>query len=104
MKCQNCGNEFNAKFCPECGMSASFGSNKINCRKCKYEMDNNLKYCPECGEPVSRDDKDKGKEKERINDKERRNRKDRDREDDDDENEGGILGGIGDFVGKILGG
>ena len=49
MKCKNCGYEFSAKFCPECGTPASFGSDKIKCRKCGHEINNNLKYCPECG-------------------------------------------------------
>ncbi|VVB93703.1 Double zinc ribbon [uncultured archaeon] len=87
MKCKECGYEFssNAKFCPECGKPASLGNNKVNCRKCDYEMEGNLKFCPECGESVRSD-----------------NRGRRDKGDDDDE--GGILGGLGDIVGKIFGG
>ncbi|HEY9246683.1 MAG TPA: zinc ribbon domain-containing protein [Candidatus Methanoperedens sp.] len=86
MKCRECGHEFsgNAKFCPECGKPASLGINKVNCGKCNYEMEGILKYCPECGEPV------------RSNYRGRR-----DREEDDDD---GILGGLGDIVGKIFGG
>ena len=84
MKCKECGHDFsgNAKFCPECGKPASLGS-KVNCRKCDYELEGSLKFCPECGESVRRDNRGK-------------------REDDDDE--GGILGGIGDIVGKLFGG
>ena len=86
MKCKECGHEFgDAKFCPECGKPAAFGS-KVNCRKCDYELEGNLKFCPECGESV------------RGNNRGRRDRG----EDDDDE--GGILGGLGDIVGKIFGG
>ena len=48
MKCKNCGYEFSAKFCPECGTVAPTGSDKIKCRKCGKEIDSNLKYCPEC--------------------------------------------------------
>lgn len=89
MKCKECGHEFSdsAKFCPECGKPASSGSNKAKCGKCDYEMNSNLKYCPECGEPVSSDYKRR-----------------KDRREDDDDDEGGILGGLGDIVGKIFGG
>ncbi len=87
MKCKECGSEFNgsAKFCPECG-KPSLDSNKTNCRNCNYELESNLQYCPECGESVRSD-----------------NRGRRDRGDDNDD-EGGILGGLGDIVGKIFGG
>ena len=88
MKCKECGYEFgdNAKFCPDCGKPASLGSNKINCRKCDYELDGNLKFCPDCGESVRSEN----------------NRERRDRGEDDDD-EGGILGGLGDIVGKLFG-
>ncbi len=88
MKCRECGHEFsgNVKFCPECGKPVSMGSNKVNCRKCNYELEGNLKYCPECGEHVRSDYGGR-----------------RDREGDDDD-ESGILGGLGDIVGKIFGG
>lgn len=99
MKCKNCGYEFSAKFCPECGTSAPLDSDKIKCRKCGREIDGKLKYCPECGEPVSSEYKKGDKDRDKD-----RNRKRRDRGGDDDDDEGGILGGIGDFVGKILGG
>ena len=87
MKCNECDHEFgvNAKFCPECGKPASLGSNKINCRKCDNELEGNLKFCPECGESVRSD-----------------NRGPRNRGENDDD-EGGILGGLGDIVGKIFG-
>jgi RNA polymerase subunit RPABC4/transcription elongation factor Spt4 len=92
MKCKECSHEIsdNAKFCPGCGKPALSGINKIKCGKCDYEMDGNLKFCSECGEPV------------RSDYKQREDRRD-DRRKDDDDDEGGILGGIGDFVGKLFG-
>lgn len=57
----------------------------MKCKKCGYEFSDNSKFCPECGEKVNGD----------FN----KRRKD----DDDDDDEGGILGSIGDFVGKIFG-
>jgi rRNA maturation endonuclease Nob1 len=94
MKCTGCGYEFDkAKFCPECGKPAPFGDKTI-CKRCNYEIDSNVKFCPECGEPV------------RINyegeDKRDKDKRVRRRDDDEDEDEGGILGGIGDLVGKIF--
>ena len=96
MKCKSCGYEFgpkfSAKFCSECGTSVSFDTDKIKCRECGFEVDNNLKFCPECGESMTNSDYDK------------RKGRNRGEGEDDDNNEGGILGGIGDLVGKILGG
>jgi predicted amidophosphoribosyltransferase len=99
MKCGNCGNEFSAKFCPECGTPTQVESNKIKCGNCGKENDEKLKYCSECGTPVNGEynnrDKDSYKDK---------NRRERDNGgDDDDDDEGGIFGSIGDIIGKIFG-
>lgn len=100
MKCKECNYEFdNAKFCPECGKPVPIGNNKIKCIKCGHEVDSNIKFCPECGESVHSDYNDKDK---KGVDKKYRDRRNRDRRGDDDD-EGGILGGIGDIVGKIFG-
>ncbi len=58
----------------------------MKCKECGYELSDGVKFCPECGKPV-------------VGDYMKRN--DRGRDDDDDE---GVLGGIGDFLGKIFGG
>jgi ribosomal protein L37E len=99
MKCRNCGHESSAKFCPECGTPAPVESDKIKCRKCGKENDNRLKYCPECGKPV-----DSEYNKRYEDDDKDKNRRGRNRGDDDDDDEGGMLGSIGDIVGKIFGG
>ena len=103
MKCKNCGYEFDAKFCPECGIAASTGSDKIKCRKCGREVDSSLKYCPECGEHISGDYKNIDKDRDKDRNRRRRDRG-KDDDDKDDDDEGGILGGIGNIVGKIFGG
>lgn len=89
MKCKECGYDYigSPKFCPECGKPTI--SDSIVCRKCSREIAGNLKYCPECGEPTNNDYKRK---------------KGRNKDDEDDDDEGGILGGIGDIVGKLFGG
>ena len=92
MKCKECGYELSddVKFCGKCGMPTS-SREKIKCRECKREMDSNLEYCPYCGKSnSSRRDNRKGRGRRRDGD-------------DDDDEEGGILGGIGDLVGKLFG-
>ena len=90
MRCKECGYELSgdAMFCGKCGKSVSHGD-KIKCRKCDYEMDSNLEYCPRCREYNSSRGDNRGK---------------RDRgEDEDDDDEGGMLGNIGNFIGKLFG-
>lgn len=89
MKCKECDRELSddAIFCSKCGKPVLSSSNKINCEECSYEMDGSLKYCPKCGKYNSS-----------LGDNKNR----RDREDDDDD-DGGILGGIGDLIGKLFG-
>jgi len=58
----------------------------MKCKECGNEFGGNAKFCPECGESVLSDNRG------------RKNRKE------DDDEEGGILGGLGDIVGKIFGG
>lgn len=100
MKCKECGYELSndVKFCGKCGKpvtsSISSSINKIKCEECGSEIDNDLKFCPKCGKPVSFQKYD--------NRKNRRGGK-RDKDDDEDDEDGGILGGVGDFIGKIFG-
>lgn len=47
-RCENCGTEFEGKFCPECG--ARWGS--TSCPSCGAELKAETKFCPECGEPI----------------------------------------------------
>lgn len=47
-RCENCGTEFEGKFCPECG--ARWGS--ASCPSCGAELKAETKFCPECGEPI----------------------------------------------------
>lgn len=47
-RCENCGTEFEGKFCPECG--ARWGS--ASCHSCGAEVKAETKFCPECGEPI----------------------------------------------------
>lgn len=52
MKCSNCGNDFDGKFCPQCGAPAKGPvSNHHICSKCGTEFDGN--FCPSCGTPAS---------------------------------------------------
>jgi hypothetical protein len=46
MKCQNCGNEFEGKFCPDCGTPAPTNMKKF-CSNCGAEMNGN--FCSNCG-------------------------------------------------------
>ena len=56
----------------------------MKCKECGHEFTGNAKFCPECGESVRGDNREKDKR--------------------DNDDEGGILGGLGDIVGKIFGG
>lgn len=47
MICSNCGNEFEGKFCPECGTPAS---QTIICPTCGAQITG--KFCSECGTPA----------------------------------------------------
>ena len=47
MRCPRCGNEYEGKFCPECGLAADY---KVFCPKCGTQ--HNRKFCPECGTPA----------------------------------------------------
>ena len=47
-RCENCGTEFEGKFCPECG--ARWGS--ASCPSCGAEVIAGTKFCPECGAPL----------------------------------------------------
>lgn len=91
MKCKECGQELNedAMFCGKCGKPTSSSRDKIKCEECGFKIDSNLEYCPKCGKSTYSRGYDKKRRK---------------REEDDDDDEGGILGGIGDFLGKIFGG
>lgn len=44
MICKNCGQEFEGKFCPNCGAPAP---KKVICPSCRTEFEGN--FCPECG-------------------------------------------------------
>ena len=50
IKCANCGNFFNGKFCPECGTAAPAPKVACKCPKCGTETTG--KFCPECGTPI----------------------------------------------------
>jgi RNA polymerase subunit RPABC4/transcription elongation factor Spt4 len=91
MKCKECDYELSndATFCGKCGKPVLSSGNKIKCEECGYKIDGNLNYCPKCGGSTSSYDT-------------KRNRRDK-KDDDDDDDEGGILGGIGDIVGKLFG-
>lgn len=93
MKCEQCSKELSkdVAFCGSCGRPTSPAGSKVKCRYCNAEIDSNLEYCTNCGKSNSS----------RTVDNKKRNR--RNKEDDDDEDEGGILGGIGDLVGKLFG-
>ena len=47
MRCPRCGNEYEGKFCPECGLAADY---KVFCPKCGIQ--HNKRFCPECGTPA----------------------------------------------------
>ncbi len=94
MKCKECGYDIgeDAKFCGKCGKPVISISNKVKCKDCGKEIDSNVDYCPKCGKSTFSESKDR---------KGRKRREDDDGEDDD--NDGGILGGVGDIIGKIFG-
>ena len=46
MYCPNCKQEFDGKFCPECGTRLIEKTQRV-CPKCNIEVDSN--FCPECG-------------------------------------------------------
>ena len=46
MYCPNCKQEFDGKFCPECGTKLIEKTQRV-CPKCNIEVDSN--FCPECG-------------------------------------------------------
>ena len=50
MKCTNCGNDFEGKFCPECGTPAP---RSATCPNCGAEVAG--KFCAECGTPITSD-------------------------------------------------
>lgn len=45
-KCNNCGHEFEGKFCPECGASADESK---TCPECGATLASNAKFCNQCG-------------------------------------------------------
>ncbi len=107
MKCKECGHELGkeSKFCPDCGRAVLHSDNKISCANCCEEIDKDSKFCIKCGEPiVEKNIRRNGgyKENKDFSKNRKKDRKRREGDDDDDE-EGGILGGIGDFVGKLFG-
>lgn len=50
MKCTNCGNDFEGKFCPECGTPTP---RSATCPNCGAEVAG--KFCAECGTPITPD-------------------------------------------------
>lgn len=92
MKCEECGYELSndVAFCGKCGKPTSPKENKIKCGYCNVEISSSLEYCTNCGKSTSSTNIDNKK-------RDRRNRED------DDDDEGGILGGLGDLVGKLFG-
>ena len=49
MRCEKCGNEFEGKFCPECGRAVV--AEKNTCKSCGTEFEG--KFCPNCGQAVN---------------------------------------------------
>ena len=92
MKCKECGqeNDNDVAFCGKCGGPTTSDENKIKCAYCNVKISNKLEYCTNCGKPTSSI----------MTDDKKRNRKDDNDNDDDDE--GGIIGTIGDIVGKLF--
>ena len=54
MKCSNCGseNDYNAKYCSECGNNITPFLPRTKCRKCKAELPDRFNFCPECGSKI----------------------------------------------------
>ncbi len=52
MYCPNCKQEFDGKFCPECGTKTVEVVEKMvkMCPNCKVETES--KFCPECGAKI----------------------------------------------------
>ena len=48
VKCENCGNEFEGKFCPNCGVPAP--ESLSVCKSCGKEFAG--RFCPHCGAPA----------------------------------------------------
>jgi len=59
MKCTKCGNEFNSKFCPNCGAEAP---KEITCPKCGKKTQTG--FCPDCGTELSTENLKKIEKKE----------------------------------------
>ena len=65
MKCDQCGKEFEGRFCPECGTEvpevdesqAAPETNTVKCQQCGKEFEG--KFCPECGAKVPENGKTK---------------------------------------------
>ena len=65
MKCDQCGKEFEGRFCPECGNEvpevneshAAPETNTVKCQQCGKEFEG--KFCPECGAKVPENGKTK---------------------------------------------
>ena len=47
MKCINCGNKFEGKFCPECGMRVL--EEELACPVCGKKPNDGEKFCSNCG-------------------------------------------------------
>lgn len=54
----------------------------MKCKECGLEIDDDAKFCTYCGKPIRSDD----------------------RKEDEEDDDGGILGGLGEYIGKIFGG